>query len=97
MPAIRVYEEVDSQPLLVDDHPVSFWHTVTGGEPPPTHVDLARLLAAFHALGECPCELAGFDPLRSVESRLSKADDVRVADRDFSLPAAVRSGTSSST
>lgn len=83
VPTIRVYEEIDQQPLLVDGHPVSFWHTVTGGEPAPTHVDLARLLASFHALGDCPCDLAGFDPLRSVASRLAGADDVAGADRDF--------------
>jgi aminoglycoside phosphotransferase (APT) family kinase protein len=83
VPAIRVYEEVSQQPLLVNGHPVSFWHTVTGGEPEPTHVDLARLLAEFHALDDCPCELIGFNPVRSVESRLAKADGVSAADRDF--------------
>src|ERR1035438_6135858 len=45
VPAVRVAEEIE-QPLMVDGHPVSFWHAVTGGEPAPTHVDLARLLAA---------------------------------------------------
>ncbi len=39
-------------------HPVSFWRRVTG-EPRPTHADLALLLAGFHLLGRCPCELAG--------------------------------------
>src|SRR5260370_27145541 len=48
VPAVRVYEEID-QPLLVGGHPVTFWYRVTGGDPVPTHVDLARLLAAFHA------------------------------------------------
>ena len=83
VPAIRVYEEIDQQPLLVDGHPVSFWYTVTGGEPVPTTADLARLLASFHALGDCPCDLPGFDPLRSVASRIAQADDVGSADRDF--------------
>lgn len=83
VPVIRVYDKIDPQPLLVDGHPVSFWHTVTGGEPEPTHVDLARLLASFHVLGDCPCDLPGFDPLRSVESRIAKAADVAAADRDF--------------
>ena len=31
-----------------------------GGDPVPTYADLARLLAAFHGLGDCPCELSGF-------------------------------------
>ncbi|MBO0825899.1 MAG: phosphotransferase [Actinobacteria bacterium] len=53
VPAIRVFEEV-GQPQLADGHPVSFWHAVTGGDPAPTHADLARLLAAFHSLPDCP-------------------------------------------
>src|SRR5437764_14928757 len=46
VPAVRVYEGI-GQPVLVDEHPVSFWHAVSGGDPAPTHADLARLLAAF--------------------------------------------------
>ena len=83
VPAIRVFEEIDQQPLLVNGHPVSFWHSVTGGEPAATTVDLARLLASFHALAGCPCDLPGFDPLRPVAPRVAKADDVAAADRDF--------------
>ena len=83
VPAVRVYGAAEHQPLLVDGHPVTFWHSVTGGGPAPTHVDLARLLASFHALGDCPCDLPGFDPLRSIESRLAAADNVPRADRDF--------------
>ena len=82
VPAVRVYEEID-QPLLVDGHPVSFWHSVTGGDPAPTYTDLARLLKAFHDLGDCPCDLPGFDPLRTSESRLAAAQGVADNDRDF--------------
>ncbi len=82
VPAVRVYEQID-QPTLVDGHPVSFWHTVTGGDPVPTHVDLARLLAAFHAADNCPCELASFDPLKTAQTRLAQADGVPDSDRDF--------------
>jgi Ser/Thr protein kinase RdoA (MazF antagonist) len=82
VPAVRVYEEFD-QPLVVDGHPVSFWLTVTGGEPAPTHADLARLLAGFHALGDCPCDLASFEPLKTSESRLTAATEVAGSDRDF--------------
>jgi Ser/Thr protein kinase RdoA (MazF antagonist) len=82
IPAVRVCEEFD-QPLLVDDHPVSFWRTVTGGDPMPTHADLARLLAAFHGLSGCPCDMPGFDPLRITGSRLAAPDGVTAEDRDF--------------
>lgn len=82
VPTVRVVEEI-GQPLLVDGHPVSFWHAVTGGHPVPTHLDLARLLAAFHALPGCPCDLAAFEPLRTSEARLAAATSVDLADRDF--------------
>ncbi len=68
---------------MVDGHPVSFWHAVTGGEPIPTHIDLARLLAAYHAACDCPCDLAAFEPLRISESRLAKAKGVDAEDLDF--------------
>ena len=82
VPSVRVFEKVD-QPLLVDGRPVTFWHAVTGGDPVPTHVDLAHLLAAFHHAPDCPCELASFDPLGPSASRLSKAESVDPGDRDF--------------
>jgi len=82
VPAIRVYPGKE-QPMLVDGHPVTFWHAVTGGGPEPTHVDLARLLAAFHSLPNCPCELASFEPLRTSAARLAIADVVDPVDRDF--------------
>ena len=82
VPAVRVHDEID-QPIMVDGHPVSFWHAVTGGEPTPTDVDLARLLAAYHATTDCPCDLATFEPLRISESRLAKAEGVDAKDLDF--------------
>src|SRR6266487_1138947 len=62
LPAVRACEQID-QPIMVNGHPVSFWRTVTGGEPTPTHADLARLLVMFHSAGNCPCELVTFEPL----------------------------------
>jgi Ser/Thr protein kinase RdoA (MazF antagonist) len=82
VPAVRVYEDVD-QPLVADGYPVSFWRTVTGGEPAPTEADLARLLARFHALGDCPCELGSFDPFRTSLLRLAETGGVAAGDRDF--------------
>lgn len=82
VPAVRVHDEVD-QPLLVQGHPVTFWRTVTGGEPVPTHIDLARLLKAFHEARSSPCDLDDFDPLRPVHSRLNEADGVSPGDREF--------------
>jgi Ser/Thr protein kinase RdoA (MazF antagonist) len=82
VPAVHVVDEID-QPILVHDRPVTFWHTVTGGDPVPDHIDLARLLAAFHMAPDCPCELASFDPLGPSFSRLANADAVARDDSDF--------------
>ena len=82
VPAARVNDEID-QPTMADGHPVSFWHAVSGGEPTPSHIDLARLLAAYHATPDCPCELDLFEPLRTSESRLAKAAGVDPDDLDF--------------
>jgi len=82
VPVVGVCEEIE-QPLLVDGHPVSFWRAVTGGDPVPTRIDLARLLAQFHSLPDCPCELAAFDPLGTLEFRLANANGIASGDRDF--------------
>lgn len=82
VPAVGVDEKID-QPLLVDGHPVTFWRMVTGGMPAPTHVDLARLLAAFHRAQDCPCDLPGFDPLTTSQGRLAKAANIADSDRAF--------------
>jgi Ser/Thr protein kinase RdoA (MazF antagonist) len=81
VPAVRVEDEID-QPLLVDGHPVSFWRAVNGG-PEPTQDDLARLLAAFHVLPDCPCDLPSFDPFGPSASRLSRARGVAPSDLEF--------------
>ena len=82
VPAVRVIEDIE-QPLLVNGHPVSFWQAVTGGDPTPTHADLARLIAAFHALPDCPCELPSFAPLQTSQTRLATTTGVDSDDRDF--------------
>ena len=82
VPAVRAVEEID-QPLMVNGYPVSFWHSVSGGHPVPTHLDLARLLAAFHSLSDCPCDLVGFEPLKTSESRLAAAADIDQEEHDF--------------
>lgn len=82
VPAVRVCDDID-QPLMIDGHPVSFWHAVTGGQLTPTHIDLARLLAAYHATPDCPCDLDTFEPLWISESRLANAQGVATKDLDF--------------
>jgi hypothetical protein len=62
-------------------YPMSFWRPVTGGDPKPTHADLARLLSSFHALGTGPCDLPSFDPLGPSFTRLARAVAIPDADR----------------
>jgi Ser/Thr protein kinase RdoA (MazF antagonist) len=82
VPSVRVQEDVD-QPLLVDGHPVSFWHAVAGGRLEPTQADLARLLASFHSLLDRPCDLPRFDPFGPSAARLAKASGVATMDLEF--------------
>jgi Ser/Thr protein kinase RdoA (MazF antagonist) len=82
IPAVRMIKEIE-QPLLVDGHPVSFWRSVSGGGPAPTHVDLARLIAAFHSLPDSPCDLPSFQPLQTSEARLAKTIEIESDDREF--------------
>lgn len=82
VPSVRVQEDID-QPLLVSGHPVSFWHEVTGGKREPTQADLARLLASFHSLSNCPCDLPAFDPFGPSAARLVKARGVAPGDLTF--------------
>ena len=82
VPAVRVCDGIE-QPTVVHEHPVTFWRSVTGGAPVPNHIDLARLLAAFHKAPGCPCELPSFDPLGPSYSRLATARTVVQDDRDF--------------
>lgn len=49
----------------------------------PTHTDLARLLASFHALGAGPCDLPPFDPLGPSFTRLARAAGIPDTDRDY--------------
>ena len=82
IPAVRVIEEIE-QPLLVDGHPVSFWRSGSGGYPAPTHVDLARLIAAFHSLPDSPCDLPSFQPPQTSKARLAKTIEIESDDREF--------------
>lgn len=56
---------------------------IAEGDPAPGLADLARLLTAFHHLEACPCDLAGYDPPGTTESRLAAPRGVADADRDF--------------
>jgi len=82
IPTVRVLDHV-RQPIVIDDHPVSFWRETDGDGPVPSAVDLAYLLKQFHALRYCPCRLPDFDPLQTAEARFAAATGVERRDREF--------------
>lgn len=84
-PAVRIDETVPDQPLVVDDHPVTFWVLADGIGPEPSSDDLARLLRLFHELDGCPCDLPRFDPLPTSRARLSTVRGIGDDDRAFLL------------
>ena len=55
MAVAEVYEQVPHQPLVVDGHPVTFWHAVEPAGVRPTMADLAHLLGELHSLPDSPC------------------------------------------
>ena len=75
-PAVRAVEvagDADS-PLVVDEHPVSFWRQIRTAAGVPTSADLGQLLKRLHEL-EIPdwLRLPPFDPFAKVERRLLSA------------------------
>lgn len=75
-PAVRVAGVAGTadSPLVVDEHPVSFWRQVITTSGAPTSADLGQLLRRLHEL-KIPdwLRLPSFDPFAKVERRLSSA------------------------
>lgn len=84
VPAVEVHEDIE-QPIIVNGLPVTFWDLIHEHPPKPRHRDLAVLLAQFHDLGECPCDLPKFQPLGLVRSRIASAHGVSADHRNFLL------------
>lgn len=84
VPAVEVHEDIE-QPITADGLPVTFWKLIHESPPKPRHQDLAELLAKFHALEDCPCELPEFQPLALVRSRIASAQAVSAEHRNFLL------------
>lgn len=61
VPAVRVHEEIPDQPIVVVDHPITFWEYMPVSADRPNPVDLAVLLRALHATSDSPCDLPEFE------------------------------------
>lgn len=72
-PAARIVEDLE-QPLLVDGHPVTFWHLIVEGDRKATYGELGGVLRDLHSLTVPDgLELPSFDPFDKQELRLDRA------------------------
>ena len=58
------------QPVVVEDHPVTFWQWIEADGIDAGPAELGRTLQSLHTLGDLGIELEPFDPLVSVEAFL---------------------------
>ncbi|MGW4823668.1 phosphotransferase enzyme family protein [Streptomyces sp. NPDC004227] len=72
-PAARIVEDLE-QPLVVDGHPVTFWHLIVEGDRKATYGELGATLRDLHAF-KLPneLELPSFDPFDKQGRRLDRA------------------------
>ncbi|MCQ9133061.1 phosphotransferase enzyme family protein [Streptomyces hilarionis] len=71
--AARVVEEV-KQPLLIDGHPVTFWHLIVEGDRKATYGELGAVLRDLHSLTvPVGLDLPSFDPFGKQELRIDRA------------------------
>ncbi|MFE7210010.1 aminoglycoside phosphotransferase family protein [Streptomyces sp. NPDC057611] len=72
-PAARIVEDLE-QPLVIDGHPVTFWHLIAEGDRKATYGELGATLRDLHAL-KVPdgLELPSFDPFDKQQRRLDRA------------------------
>lgn len=63
-----------TSPIIVDEHPVTFWQRIETGSDAPTPADLGHLLRRLHEL-DVPSwlDLPSFDPFARVAQRLQNA------------------------
>ncbi|MEU3963205.1 aminoglycoside phosphotransferase family protein [Streptomyces buecherae] len=72
-PAAKTFEGVE-QPIVVDGHPVTFWHLITEGVRKASYGDLGRMLKDLHALTPPDgVRLPRFDVFGRTELRIERA------------------------
>ncbi|MGW1881290.1 aminoglycoside phosphotransferase family protein [Streptomyces sp. NPDC001970] len=81
--AARVVDDLE-QPLLIDGHPVTFWHLIVEGERRATYGELGAVLRDLHAL-ELPAglELPPYSVFGKTDLRLGRASGIPVDDIEF--------------
>ncbi|MFK4149997.1 aminoglycoside phosphotransferase family protein [Streptomyces sp. NPDC004065] len=72
-PAARIVEDLE-QPLMVQGHPVTFWHLIVEGNRKATYGELGSILRGLHSMTVPEgLVLPSFDPFDKQELRISRA------------------------
>lgn len=82
VPAIRLVDRLE-QPVRAGEHVATVWQAVPSVGPPPTGVDLARILRMVHRLPVPQGSLPSWDPLADFTNRLADATELAADDREF--------------
>jgi hypothetical protein len=82
VPAVRLWPSVP-QPLLVNDHAVTFWRYEDLVGPAPTGEELGRLVNEMWKVPVTDVDLPRWDPVRAVRSRIADAQDAGSDDIAF--------------
>ncbi|MFI9721687.1 phosphotransferase enzyme family protein [Streptomyces sp. NPDC052396] len=82
-PAGQVVGDLE-QPLLVDGHPVTFWHLINEGARKATYGELGAMLRDLHSLSVPSwLELPSYDVFGRTDLRIEGSRGVPEADREF--------------
>ncbi|MER6567144.1 aminoglycoside phosphotransferase family protein [Streptomyces sp. NPDC001093] len=72
-PATRIIEDLE-QPLLIDGHPVTFWHLIVEGDRKATYGELGGILKDLHSMTvPTGLELPSYYPFDKSQLRLERA------------------------
>ncbi|MFD5387833.1 phosphotransferase enzyme family protein [Streptomyces sp. NPDC127074] len=82
-PAARIVDELE-QPLIVDGHPVTFWHLIEESDRKATYGELGSILRDLHSLSlPDGLSLPPFPVLDRTDRRIEAATGIREDDREF--------------
>lgn len=72
-PGARILDDLE-QPLLIDGHPVTFWHLIREGDRKATYGELGGILRDLHSMTlPAGVEFPSFDPFGKQELRIGRA------------------------
>ncbi|GGR52591.1 aminoglycoside phosphotransferase family protein [Streptomyces netropsis] len=81
--AARVVDDLE-QPLLIDGHPVTFWHLIREGDRKATYGELGAVLRDLHSLAlPSDLKLPPYDIFGRTDLRIERAVGIPDDDREF--------------